>query len=92
MIYKTLDRKLKIEHHELHYKAGLNSCAAERYAVPAPIMLLPQITPSSKVIGLVYVDFFLVKFTGDWFMLLPLAISQTLTILKNFELLFALYH
>jgi len=35
-IYKTLHRKLKIEQHEHHLKSGVNSGAAEGYAVSPP--------------------------------------------------------
>jgi len=35
-IYKTLHRKQTIDQHEPHLKPGMNSCASERLAVPAP--------------------------------------------------------
>ena len=38
MIYKTLQRKLKIEHHEPHYKPEMNTNALEGKAVPCPLV------------------------------------------------------
>ena len=38
-IYKTLQRKLKTELHELHKRPGVNSSAPEEYAVPAPLVV-----------------------------------------------------
>jgi hypothetical protein len=38
MIYKTLQRKLKIEHHEPHYKPEMNTNALQGKAVPCPLM------------------------------------------------------
>jgi hypothetical protein len=44
MIYKTLDRKLKIDQREPHYKPGIHSGHPEESAVPAllvaPVVLL----------------------------------------------------
>ena len=38
MIYKTLQIKLKIEKHKLHYKPGMNPGAPEGWAVPDPLV------------------------------------------------------
>jgi hypothetical protein len=38
MISNTLQRKIKIEQHEPHYKLGMNPGAPEGLAVPASLM------------------------------------------------------
>jgi hypothetical protein len=38
IIYKLLHTKLKIEQYEPHWKLGVNSCAPEELAVPAPLV------------------------------------------------------
>jgi hypothetical protein len=47
MIYKTLHRKRKFEHHEPHLKPRMNSGAPEGLAVPAPQVTLVRLLLST---------------------------------------------
>ena len=53
MIYKTLNRKLKIEEHEHHSKPGMNSCAPEGLALMHCIVIvsLNSHKPGRHIVG-----------------------------------------